>query len=626
MKKREEQHQWEKILSKISGSLININPQNHNRKMKRILSLLGTFLKIDRAYIFTFNKELTLMHCSFQWYKDKSAVINRKSLYVPIAPYSWGLKILDNGAVCIQDVDLMPNIPEKQLLLSQKVLSSLNLPLKSSKRIYGYFRFDSILHKNIWEDEYIHMLNLLGNILVDGIVKVEAEKKMLQLAYHDTLTMLPNRFKIVDIIEDLIKNTTLDTPLFAVLFLDIDSFKNINDSLGHDAGDILIKQVALSLVEGVHSDSSNLSQNEKENMCINTNRVCRTSGDEFIVIFDNLKDANDIYQRANKLFSLFKKTYSIKNQDFYITASAGIALYPFDGDNANELIKNADIAMYKAKELGRNQFVICSEELREEIFKKAVLTNDLNKAIEKDELFLMYQPQVDMLTNKIVGVEALIRWKHPILGVVSPSTFIPIAEKTGLILPIGDWILQTALGQLKAWHDKGLEGIGMSINLSIAQFISSQLTKNIFNVLDTNEISPHLLELEITESVFSTKKDSFVMDALKAFREKGIKVSIDDFGTHYSSLSRLKEMPIDTLKIAMEFVQNLQESPKNQEITNIIVHMGKILNLKLIAEGVETAWQLEFLKERKVDIVQGYYFFKPMMPDEIEKALKKELN
>jgi EAL domain-containing protein (putative c-di-GMP-specific phosphodiesterase class I) len=323
------------------------------------------------------------------------------------------------------------------------------------------------------------------------------------------------------------------------------------------------------------------------------------------------------------MMEMFNKPFSLKGQKFYITASAGVTLYPIDGEDPEKLIKNADIAMYRAKQKGKNQYHLCSAEMKEEVQKKMKLTGLLYHALEKDELLLYYQPQVSLRTKTIIGLEALLRWKHPKLGMIYPKSFISIAEQTGLINPIGKWVIETACRQNKMWQDMGLPRIRMAVNASVYQFRDAGFVEHVADVLEKTGLAPEDFELEITETEIIREAD-YIISILNKLKKLGIVISIDDFGTEYSSLSRLKMLPIDRIKMDMQFVHGIEKSDKDKAITKVIISLAQNLGVKIVAEGVETEQQLKFLSQKMCDEVQGFYCYEPMPAEEIEVVLRNE--
>jgi EAL domain-containing protein (putative c-di-GMP-specific phosphodiesterase class I) len=350
--------------------------------------------------------------------------------------------------------------------------------------------------------------------------------------------------------------------------------------------------------------------------------VSRFGGDEFLILLNNLNSVDDIAMLTRKILSIFDKPFIIKGQEYFVTASAGVAVYPVDGEEADPLIKNADIAMYKAKERGKNQYLFCTADMKNEILMKMKLTNSLYRALERDEFVLHYQPQVCTKTKKVIAAEALIRWNHPDLGMIPPSVFIPLAEQTGLIGSIGEWVLRTACIQCKLWHTSGLLPIRIAVNVSVIQFRNPDLISQIERILKETQLEPQYLELEITESV-AINESEYIIEVLNALKKLGISISIDDFGTEYSSLSRLTSMPIDRIKMDIQFIRSIHKSDKDKAIALGIIGLAHNLGLKVIAEGVETEMQMDFLSQKKCDEIQGFYFYRPVNAEDFEKILRK---
>lgn len=434
------------------------------------------------------------------------------------------------------------------------------------------------------------------------------EEKIKHIAYHDHLTDLPNRLLFTEQLNHAIHIADRTEEVVSIMFLDLDGFKMINDTMGHHAGDKLLKKVSDRLVKTLR----------------NTDIIARIGGDEFIIMIESIENINDVKIIADKIIKSFKKSFLIDGQDCFISTSIGVAVYPTDGENAEVLIKNADIAMYKAKEYGKNKYVLCTPLMKESINETLKITNKLYRAMENNELELYYQPQVNSYTGEIVGVEALLRWNNSEFGMMLPSKFIIIAEQTGLIIPIGEWVLKTACKQNKIWQDAGYPKIRIAVNISVKQFEDNSLLTVIEDVLKETEIEPKYLEIEITESIIMKEKE-YVIATLNKLREMGIQIAIDDFGTEYSSLSYLKNLPANRIKIAMPFVQGLSVNSKDESITKAIIVLAKNMNMGLIAEGVETQAQHEFLTQGLCDEIQGYYFYKPMPAFEMENIFQKSL-
>ena len=422
-----------------------------------------------------------------------------------------------------------------------------------------------------------------------------AESRIQYMANHDTLTDLPNRDMFNQLLKLAIESARRYDRHFAVLFVDLDRFKIINDTLGHEAGDHLLKQMSTRLRNALRSSDV----------------VARLGGDEFVVMAQEISRADHAANVARKILSVAKKPIEVMGHECRVTASVGIAMFPRDAKDEQTLMKNADIAMYLAKGAGKNNFQFYSSEVQMPPSEKMSLEIGLRKALENDELSLHFQAKRELETGAVTGVEALLRWRSPTLGAVSPDRFIPVAEETGLIVPIGQWVLKTACVTNVAWQRAGLPPLCMAINISPLQFKDDALLGHVEEALDESGMSPQALELEITEGavMYNTER---ALRLLGSLRKLGVRLAIDDFGTGYSSLAQLKRFPIDTLKIDRSFISELPQDNDDRAITEAIIAMGKNLKLTLVAEGVETEEQERFLRERGCDEMQGYYFTKPL--------------
>jgi diguanylate cyclase (GGDEF)-like protein/PAS domain S-box-containing protein len=432
------------------------------------------------------------------------------------------------------------------------------------------------------------------------------EQRVHHVAQHDVLTGLPNRSLLQDRLGQAVSYANRSGRPVWVMLIDLDRFKFVNDSMGHKAGDVLLMTVAARL-RGALRDSDT---------------VARLSGDEFVALLSEHHDeplTPDIVQR---LMDAVAQPVMLGTKEFFVTCSIGVAVYPSDGTPAENLIEHADIAMYRAKKLGRNNFQFYSPAMNEESLERVRIESALRNALERNEFVLHYQPQVDLKTGQIVGMEALIRWKHPELGMVSPVRFIGVAEDTGLIVPIGAWVMRTAAAQNKAWQDAGLGRLRVAVNLSARQFASSDLLQNIEAVLNETGLDPACLELELTESLFMSDVTPAV-ELLHRMKSLGVNLSIDDFGTGYSSFSYLSRFPIDVLKIDRSFVNDIGHDANDAAIVASIIALAHNLRLSVIAEGVETAEQLDYLRHQGCDEMQGYYFSRPLPAQEFEQLLRQ---
>ncbi len=444
----------------------------------------------------------------------------------------------------------------------------------------------------------------LRGVMVDITEKKHAEERLTFFAHHDGLTDLPNRLLFMDRLSQALARVKWHQRLVAVLFVDLDHFKRINDSLGHDMGDLLLKAVAERLSSCVRGGDT----------------VARMGGDEFTIVLADVAQAEDIPRVAQKIIDAISRPFSLMGQEFFITISMGISISPNDARDAQTLVKNAYAAMYRAKEQGRNHYQHYSPAMNVRTLERLALESNLRHALARKELLLHYQPRVDLETGQITGVEALLRWQYPDLGLVSPSQFVPLAEETGLIIPIGEWVLRTACAQNKLWQSMGLSPVRVSVNLSARQFEQRNLVETIGRVIKETELDPNYLELELTEGLVMKNPETTIA-TLRSLHEMGIQISIDDFGTGYSSLSYLRRFPIHALKIDQSFVRDIITDPDGTVIVTAIILLAHSLKLKVIAEGVETKDQLDYVRSLKCHEIQGYLFSKPLPAEEMTRLL-----
>ena len=428
------------------------------------------------------------------------------------------------------------------------------------------------------------------------------------LATHDSLTGLPNRLMFSQLLNHAIQSAKRYQRQFAVLFIDLDRFKIINDTMGHDAGDQLLQEIAIRL----------------KRMLRAADIVARLGGDEFIVLIEEVTDSIHVATVTHKIINSIIQPVNIMGQECRITASIGISIYPKDAEDEQSLMKNADMAMYLAKEEGKNNFQFYSKDIQSKSLERLSIETHLRLALERNELSLHYQAQVDFKTNAIKGVEALLRWQNPYLGVVTPTQFIPVAEESGLIIPIGRWVLKTACAQNIAWQQQGLPPVCMAVNLSPRQLTDENLIDDIRTALNDSCMAPNLLELEITESMVMNNPTRMVA-VLAGIKTLGVRLAIDDFGTGYSSLAQIKHFPIDTLKVDRSFIRNVPNNVEDKAITEAIIAMGRTLSLTVIAEGVETIEQMNFLDDHFCDAMQGFYFSKPILPEHFADLLREHI-
>jgi len=450
-------------------------------------------------------------------------------------------------------------------------------------------------------NQVMHFLCVYSNSPANKL----AEEALKQLAFYDPLTELPNRTLFHDRLKQAISQAERNSQMLAVLFLDLDRVKVINDSLGIPVGDMVLKGVAKRLKECMREGDT----------------IARMGGDEFMMVLPGVKGIEDISRITEKILESMKPCFQLDGHDLYVTASIGISIFPIDTEDPETLLKNADTALNQAKILGRDNFQLFTPSMKDEILEQLAMEQDLRRALDKEEFVIHYQPLINILSGEIVGVEALLRWQHKTLGLIPPKGFIKGAEETGLIIPIGEWVLRKACEQTKKWMDSDLPKLKISVNLSARQFEQKDLIKMIEKILADTNLPPNMLELEITESaVMQHLGVAFAIPhALKAM---GLRLAIDDFGTGYSSLNYLRRIPVNTLKMDQSFMQDLGENSNEGAIVSAVIALGHGLDLSVTAEGVETEEQLKFLKAHKCDGMQGFLFSEAVTADNFENLLR----
>jgi diguanylate cyclase (GGDEF)-like protein/PAS domain S-box-containing protein len=429
--------------------------------------------------------------------------------------------------------------------------------------------------------------------------------QMTHSAQHDFLTSLPNRMLLNDRVGQAIVSASRNMKKVAVLFLDLDGFKHINDSLGHPIGDQLLQSIAKRLVNCVRGSDT----------------VSRQGGDEFVVLLSEVAHSEDPAITARRMLQAVKGTHSIGQHDLHVTTSIGVSVYPDDGLDAETLIKNADTAMYQAKENGRQGYQFFKPAMNVRAVERQSIEESLRRALDRQEFVVHYQPKINLRTGEITGAEALIRWMHPNRGLIPPAQFIPVAEDCGLILPIGKWVLREACKQARSWVDAGLPLATVAVNISAMEFRNENFLESVFEILKDTDLDPSSLELELTESVLMKRVESSA-SILQTLRARGVHLAVDDFGTGYSSLSYLRKFPIDALKIDQSFVHQIATTPDETTIVSAVISMGRSLKLRVVAEGVETREQLDFLQAQQCEEAQGYYFSPPVPPQQFAKLLQ----
>lgn len=433
----------------------------------------------------------------------------------------------------------------------------------------------------------------------------EQQERIKHLAYHDFLTGLPNRASFKDITEQEIYIAKTKDISFALFFIDVDNFKVVNDSLGHGIGDKLLVKISQALASYEYPEKF----------------VAKLGGDEFVILLRNLKDKETALRHAEQIMGLFQQPFRLKTHNCHVSISVGIVFYPQDGKNFEELLINADIAMYKAKELGKKRFVFFDQKMKDEFEEKERMQNSLCQAIAEKEFILHYQPQVDLESDRIIGFEALIRWQNPEKGIIQPNRFISLAEESGLIVPIGDWVLREACTFAKKLQDLGYPGKTIAVNISTVQLRQNDFVDKVLAVLEETGLAPVNLELEITETVLIEFFDHHIHAKLNLLQKKGIRIALDDFGRGYSSLNYIKQLSISTLKIDKSFIGDIDDRDDSTNITGAIIILAHQLGLKVVAEGVELPEQIEYLRNYHCDVIQGYIVSRPLPEEKILEML-----
>jgi diguanylate cyclase (GGDEF)-like protein/PAS domain S-box-containing protein len=581
--------------------------------MPEILRTIGEALGCACGARRTWSESEQIIACAETWNEPSAEIENfldlsREPRVLPQPSGGLIRRVLSTGEPnWIADVTEDPSFRRGPEAAKAGLRGALAFPIRFGGETLGIMEFFSRASRAP-DEVLIQSTRSIGSQIGQFMARKQAEARVLRLAHYDELTGLPNRSMFHQRVVRALGRARRRARQLAILFIDLDRFKNINDTLGHDAGDRVLDEIA-SRLRGCLRE---------------TDTVGRLGGDEFVVLIEEVADPAQVALVAQKVLAEVARPIVLDQQEVHITASIGISTYPADSEDMQNLMKNADISMYRAKELGKNNYQFYSAQMNVHTLERLAMESDLRRALERNEFVLHYQPKIDLVSGAISGMEALVRWRHPVKGLVQPGEFIALAEETGLIVPIGEWVLRTACTQNKAWQQAGLPHLCVAVNLSARQFMRDGLLQDVARVLAETGLTASLLELEITESMVVQNPAHAValLDGLKAM---GVRLSIDDFGTGYSSLSYLKRFPIDNLKIDRSFIQDLPADGEDAAITRAIIAMAHSLKLKVIAEGVETDRQRQFLRQHNCNEMQGFLYSKPLDTADFRALLQEAM-
>lgn len=585
---------------------------NYDLAIEKALAALGEATNVERVYLFQTHPhpvsgEMSIsMQC--EWIKSGAETSHshwQNQSYQTPGLERWYSKLFQGET--ISDFTQIFSPEEQKLLMGDHIKSLLFVPLRLETQFWGCLGLVECKSERYWSKHEESSLITMAASISGARQRQQIEEKIRYQAMHDLLTGLPNRLRFNDILNQGLQKIIQPDESIAVMFLDLDRFKIINDTLGHTVGDDLLKIVAQRIRDTIRIEDV----------------VARWGGDEFTIFLPRVTEIPPIIQIAENILQTLEDAFYINGHELYISSSIGIALLGKDSPDAETLIQHADAALYYAKNEGRNNYQFYKESLSQKNPELLNLEKNLRHAMKRKELMLYYQPRVNITTGKITGMEALLRWNHSEMGVISPAVFIPLAEKSGLIISIGEWALRQACIQNKAWQDAGYQPITIAVNLSPQQFDQPKLVEILTDILTETQLKPEFLELEITETT-AIADINFTTTALQNLAEMGLLLSIDDFGTGYSSLNRLQVLPFHNLKIDQSFIKELTTDPKVAHIIQAIVTLGQSLGLRLIAEGVEHPAELEFLRSINCDEVQGYLLYRPLSVEQATEALKNE--
>ncbi len=582
--------------------------EDPDQAMPQIIETICTGFGWECGSHWSLDKDGALLRCSTSWGEKTPAIWEflalTKKMSAPNGVDLPGRAWANRELLFVKDIASEQGFSRTTAAQQAGLHGALALPIIAGGRVFGVIELFSA--EPVQPDEALsQLLKSLSAQIGQCFQRKLAEDQLRFIATHDPLTELPNRAMFNERLRHALHQGVRYNRGLAVMFIDIDRFKVVNDSLGHGAGDRLLQNCAKRLTECLRESDI----------------VARLGGDEFVVMIENFTGPRDAIAVAQKILHGLAKPFFVDGQEFLMSASIGISTFPDDGADVETLVKNADIAMYRAKDQGRNNYQFYSAQMNKHTFERLAMESSLRRAVERSEFLLHYQPKLDLQTGAIAGVEALVRWKHPDWGMVSPAQFIPLAEETGLIVQIGEWVLKTACEQSRQWRDQGIPGVRVAVNLSARQFAQKSLLQDVARIIAESGLTPESLELEITESMVMQNAEH-ATETLQKLKAMGVSLAIDDFGTGYSSLAYLKRFPIDCIKIDRSFIKDIPVDADDMAITKGVIALGHSLRLKVVAEGVETAEQRDFLQANDCDEFQGFLFSKPLPAEEVTALLK----
>jgi diguanylate cyclase (GGDEF)-like protein len=580
-----------------------VSHENIADAFEKATEISSTTLDVERVSIWLHNEERTGIECSAMYISggghSSGGMLSKADFPLYFAAIDTGRRLVIDDA----RTDPVTSELTESYLITNDIYSMLDVPIFYDRNIIGVLRHEHTENPRQWtanEQEFAALIASDISLSLEIDKRKIIEKHLEHQAYHDSLTGLPNRALFLDRIEQEIRHASREDSNLAILFLDLDNFKQINDSLGHSAGDTVLVSIAEKLKKALRE--------------IDT--IARLGGDEFIILLSDFKRVEDINDIALKLFDAVQQPLAVNNNELFVTASIGISVFPDDGRSAEILLRNADTAMYRAKEKGRNAYEFYTEDMTERAIEKVTMIANLNRALEQDEFEIYYQPQYDIQKERLIGLEALVRWQHPDLGFLTPDKFLPTAEECGLIVKLDRWVMRNCLQQMKIWKDKGLELGRLSLNLTMQQIDAPDFLDFLIGLMKDIGCAGESITFEITEGQLMKNPDKAIQ-LLERLSDLGIEISIDDFGTGYSSMAYLKRLPVDTLKIDREFIRDIPGIEDDSSIVKSMIGLASSMKMAVLAEGVETKEQYDFLKTEQCSLIQGDYLSRPLPVSEI---------